>query len=400
MLADGDAVAAAVDGLALDGVPWAQMSTVAVSETAALAARARGTFVDAPVLGSKPGAESGELIVLASGPPDARDRFAPVFDAVGARTIDLGDEAGRGHAHEARAQPLGASRSSKGSPRPCCWPKRLELDPQAFLDIIDGGAMGPPYAKLKGANMVARSYEPNFSLKLAHKDAGLIAAAAEAAGVDLPLARRGPRAHGHGDRGRPRRRRLLRDRGGRAAEVARVARALVIVDFQNDFCPGGALAVTDGDAIAGRLNDLAGSGEYDLVVATRDWHPPDHGSFAAQGGPWPVHCVAGTPGAELHRSLDRDADRRRGRQGPGPRHRGLLRLRGHTARRAAARARRRRRHGGRARHRLLRQEHRARRPAGGLRGDGRRAATRGVEVQPGDSERALDEVRAAGASVA
>jgi nicotinamidase/pyrazinamidase len=84
-----------------------------------------------------------------------------------------------------------------------------------------------------------------------------------------------------------------------------VARALVIVDFQNDFTPGGALAVRDGDAIAERVNELAGSGAYDLVVATRDWHPPDHGSFEAQGGTWPEHCVQGTPGAELHPALDR-----------------------------------------------------------------------------------------------
>jgi len=84
-----------------------------------------------------------------------------------------------------------------------------------------------------------------------------------------------------------------------------VARALVIVDFQNDFTPGGALAVPDGDAIAPRIDALARSGDYDLVVATRDWHPPDHGSFAARGGPWPEHCVQGSPGAELHPSLDR-----------------------------------------------------------------------------------------------
>ena len=83
-----------------------------------------------------------------------------------------------------------------------------------------------------------------------------------------------------------------------------MARALVIVDYQNDFNPGGALAVAGGDAIAERLNELARSGGYDLVVATRDWHPPDHGSFAAQGGPWPEHCVQGTPGAELHPALD------------------------------------------------------------------------------------------------
>jgi nicotinamidase/pyrazinamidase len=83
-------------------------------------------------------------------------------------------------------------------------------------------------------------------------------------------------------------------------------RALVIVDFQNDFTPGGALAVRDGDAIAGPINALAASGDYAFVVATRDWHPADHSSFAAQGGPWPPHCVQGTEGAELHPALDRD----------------------------------------------------------------------------------------------
>ena len=80
---------------------------------------------------------------------------------------------------------------------------------------------------------------------------------------------------------------------------------LIIVDFQNDFTPGGALAVTDGDQIAPTVNRLAGSGDFDLVVATRDWHPPDHGSFEEQGGPWPPHCVQDTPGAELHPALDR-----------------------------------------------------------------------------------------------
>jgi nicotinamidase/pyrazinamidase len=81
-------------------------------------------------------------------------------------------------------------------------------------------------------------------------------------------------------------------------------KALIIVDFQNDFTPGGALAVPHGDEIAGRINQLAASDEYDLVVATRDWHPADHGSFIEQGGIWPVHCVADTPGAQLHDALD------------------------------------------------------------------------------------------------
>jgi nicotinamidase/pyrazinamidase len=84
-----------------------------------------------------------------------------------------------------------------------------------------------------------------------------------------------------------------------------MAEALLVVDFQNDFTPGGALAVPGGDAIAERVNELAADPRFELVIATRDWHPPDHGSFAERGGPWPVHCVQGTEGAELHPSLDR-----------------------------------------------------------------------------------------------
>ena len=82
--------------------------------------------------------------------------------------------------------------------------------------------------------------------------------------------------------------------------------ALLVIDFQNDFCPGGALPVPDGDAIAPRVQELIDSGRFDLVVATRDWHPADHASFKEQGGPWPPHCVQGSPGAELHSSLDRE----------------------------------------------------------------------------------------------
>jgi nicotinamidase/pyrazinamidase len=84
-----------------------------------------------------------------------------------------------------------------------------------------------------------------------------------------------------------------------------MAKALLIIDFQNDFVPGGALPVPEGDRIAPRVTELLESGDFELVVATRDWHPPDHDSFAAQGGPWPPHCVQGSEGAELHPSLDR-----------------------------------------------------------------------------------------------
>jgi nicotinamidase/pyrazinamidase len=91
--------------------------------------------------------------------------------------------------------------------------------------------------------------------------------------------------------------------------------ALLVVDFQNDFCPGGALAVPEGDRIAEPLDRLLD--QFEVVVATRDWHPPDHGSFVGVDvdparwrgtdppSIWPVHCVQGTPGAALHPSLDR-----------------------------------------------------------------------------------------------
>jgi nicotinamidase/pyrazinamidase len=83
-----------------------------------------------------------------------------------------------------------------------------------------------------------------------------------------------------------------------------MADALLIIDFQNDFCPGGALAVEGGDEIAEPVKRLAASDRFDVIAATRDWHPPDHASFESEGGPWPVHCVQGTPGAELHPAMD------------------------------------------------------------------------------------------------
>jgi NAD+ synthetase len=77
--------------------------------------------------------------------------------------------------------------------------------------------------------------------------------------------------------------------------------ALIVVDVQNDFCPGGALGVTGGDELGPAIAEAAE--RADLVVATRDMHPPDHASFAEQGGPWPAHCVVGTAGAALHPSV-------------------------------------------------------------------------------------------------
>jgi nicotinamidase/pyrazinamidase len=94
-------------------------------------------------------------------------------------------------------------------------------------------------------------------------------------------------------------------------------KALILVDIQNDFCPGGALAVAEGDAVVGLANRIAPT--YDLVVATQDWHPAHHESFASHHGKtpgtlvelhglpqvlWPDHCVADTPGAKFHPALD------------------------------------------------------------------------------------------------
>lgn len=96
-------------------------------------------------------------------------------------------------------------------------------------------------------------------------------------------------------------------------------RVLLIVDVQNDFCPGGALAVTEGDRTVPVINDLMVGGRFDLIVASKDWHPKDHVSFAANHPGknvfdsitihgqtqtlWPIHCVQETPGAEFHPEL-------------------------------------------------------------------------------------------------
>jgi nicotinamidase/pyrazinamidase len=82
--------------------------------------------------------------------------------------------------------------------------------------------------------------------------------------------------------------------------------ALLLVDVQNDFLPGGALAVPDGDAVIAPLNAYlqAAARRQLLVFASRDWHPRNHCSFKPQGGPWPEHCVAGTPGAQFSSVLE------------------------------------------------------------------------------------------------
>jgi nicotinamidase/pyrazinamidase len=180
-----------------------------------------------------------------------------------------------------------------------------------------------------------------------------------------------------------------------------MAEALVIVDFQNDFAPGGALAVPDGDAIAPRVRELAESGRFDLVVATRDWHPADHGSFATSQPPgmWPPHCVAGTHGAELHDAVPRERVDVIVDTGTDPRAEGysgfegtdlaqLLRDRGIDRVTVVG----------------LATDYCVRATALDALREGfavvvDRAGVRGIDAEPGDAERALAEVEAAGGTV-
>jgi NAD+ synthetase len=173
--------------------------------------------------------------------------------------------------------------------------------------------------------------------------------------------------------------------------------ALIVVDVQNDFCPGGALGVAGGDQLAGRLAEAAE--RVGTVVATRDWHPADHVSFVQRGGTWPVHCVAGTPGAELHPSVagmrfDRvqdkgsDAEREAYSGFDGTELAAWLRERGVERVKVGG----------------IATDYCVRATAldaleNGFETTVLADATAAVELAPGDGERALAEVRAAGAAV-
>jgi nicotinamidase/pyrazinamidase len=172
--------------------------------------------------------------------------------------------------------------------------------------------------------------------------------------------------------------------------------ALIVVDVQNDFCPGGALAVPEGDEIIDAVNGLAA--HMPLIIATRDWHPPDHGSFVDQGGVWPVHCVRDTPGAQLHPDLrvkiDAIIDKGQTREREGysgfedTKLEGLLRERGVDAVHVVG----------------LALDYCVKATALDARAAGfdvvvHREATLAVDVQPGDGDRAVAELRAAGVEV-
>lgn len=193
MLADGDAVAdvmgnGTLEALGPDAV-WVQSSTVgedAATRLASMASEAGRAIVDAPVLGTKAPAENGELIVLASGPAEAIAGCAPVFDAIGSQTVELGTD------------PVAATRMklvlnswllalTTGLAESINLAEVLGVDPERFLEIIAGGPLDADYAQLKGALMIARDFEPSFALSLAGKDARLALAAAAASDVDLPM---------------------------------------------------------------------------------------------------------------------------------------------------------------------------------------------------------------------
>jgi 3-hydroxyisobutyrate dehydrogenase len=185
---------------------WLQQSTIGVEGTErmkAFAAELGVTLVDAPVLGTKKPAEDGALVVLASGPESAKEKVAPVFEAIASRTMWVG-EAGAGSRLKLAANAWVAT-VLEGVADSLALTRDLGLDPALFLEAVKGGAMDAPYVQLKGKAMLAGEFTPAFALASALKDVDLILAAAEGAGTDLgPMP--GVRRHlaravdaGHGD---------------------------------------------------------------------------------------------------------------------------------------------------------------------------------------------------------
>jgi 3-hydroxyisobutyrate dehydrogenase len=185
MLADADVVEEAVRGdvlsaLAEDGV-WLQMSTVGEGgneRLARLATESGVAYVDAPVLGTKQPAEQGQLIVLASGPEEVRERSEQIFSAIGSNTVWLG-EVGEGSRLKLVINNwivglLGVLAET------VAFAEAIGVDPAKFLETIEGGPLGLPYAQLKGTMMVEDDFPTSFSANLARKDAALVLDAAEA----------------------------------------------------------------------------------------------------------------------------------------------------------------------------------------------------------------------------
>jgi 3-hydroxyisobutyrate dehydrogenase len=182
---DGDDGAA---GVVEGGATWLQMSTVGLEGTercAELAERHELTFVDAPVMGTKQPAEQGKLVVLGSGPAEARQGLQPIFDAVGQRTVWAG-EAGAGTRLKLVANSWILS-VVEGTAETLALAEGLGLDPELFFEAVDGGPLDLPYLRNKGKAMIERSFEPSFRLALGAKDARLVEEAAERHDLDLPM---------------------------------------------------------------------------------------------------------------------------------------------------------------------------------------------------------------------
>jgi 3-hydroxyisobutyrate dehydrogenase len=179
MLADGaaveDVIGQAIGEVQTDALWW-QCSTVGLEATERLRALARErgiAYVDAPVLGTKQPAEAGKLTVLASGPPAALDTLAPLFDAVAAKTVRLGE------AGEATRAKLVLNHwvlaLTAATAETIALARKLGIDPQLFLDTIAGAPLDSAYAQAKGRLIIEdRTGEASFPLRLAHKDARLV----------------------------------------------------------------------------------------------------------------------------------------------------------------------------------------------------------------------------------
>jgi 3-hydroxyisobutyrate dehydrogenase len=194
MLSDADAVIDAGQHAlpsVRDGAVWLQMSTIGEvgTERCAEIAGAHGvTLIDAPVLGTKQPAEQGELVILASGPDDgggARAAVQPIFDAVGQKTMWLG-EAGEGTRLKLVVNSWVLT-VVEGGAETIALAEGLGLDPALLFEAIEGGALDLPYLRLKGKAIAERDFEPSFRLTLAAKDARLIEESAQRREIDVPL---------------------------------------------------------------------------------------------------------------------------------------------------------------------------------------------------------------------
>jgi 3-hydroxyisobutyrate dehydrogenase len=185
MLLDADAVVDVIRQAApAAGTLWLQTSTVGVDGVERVIEVAREwnlVLVDCPVLGTKEPAEKGALVLLASGPEEVRDRLSPVFDALGSKTLWLG-EAGAGSRLKMVCNAW-LFMVTAGVAQSVALARGLGVDPNDFLAAIEGGPLDTPYARPKAANMVAGDYPVSFGLTGAAKDARLIRAALQRAGI-------------------------------------------------------------------------------------------------------------------------------------------------------------------------------------------------------------------------